>query len=282
MIPGFWGFYKQGGALQGYPFAGNVYYTGTNKPVFGKRTGTIQNAIDLMIARDVLFIGPGSHDEAVVIPAGLADITIIGAGNRGDVGIAPSTTNASALTMTGTSGSSGRVQGVTLVNVGLEGNGTGGGLHVKGNIRRLRAYGCKCEGGAFGVKLESDANGSVADTILEDLELCWTDRGLLIAVSGGGDPVTQTRFKDSLLHNCAVDGLLVDTVQSADLWVHNNKFARLEDGSEPSNSYLSAAVVSTTGQMANNAFACAAASGKIAVAANFIKSGNSYSDGWAA
>lgn len=281
MQPGFWGFLKQGGILQGYPFAGKVWYVGTKAPVFGARANTIQNAVNLMNSRDILFVGPGSHDEAVVIPAGLNLITIIGAGNRGSVGIAPSTSGAKALTITGTSGSSGRNTGITLVNLDLEGNGAGGGLLVKGNIRSTRVYGCKCEGGAYGIRLESDANGSVADTIIDDCELAWTVTALNIAVSGGGDPVTQTRFLNSLLHNYSSRGIYAPTVQTADIWVQDNFFGINEDASLPTNEIISLAVASTTGLISGNKFAIATnAVAKFAIAAGVLWSANATEAGW--
>lgn len=272
---------ESGVLMGGYPFARNHYYVGSAAPLtVVNRPDTIQDAINLMIAKDILHLGPGSYDEAVVIPAGLADITIIGEGNRGDIGIAPSATDATALKMTGTSGSSGRVQGVTLINVGCEGNGTGGGLHVKGNIRRLRVIGCKCEGGAFGIKLESDANGSVADTILDDIELAWTTIALHLAVSGGGDPVTQTRLINSLLHNYVTGGVSALNTFAKDLWIQNNMFANQEDATKPT-TYINAAIASTTGFVSGNHFANTTNQAAVlAIAAGVIWGPNGTEAGW--
>jgi hypothetical protein len=279
-IPGVWNSLRRGaynGAAIGYPFAGRSYYVGAGAPVgVGiERVNTIQDAVNLMIAKDVLTLGPGSYDEAVVIPVGLDNITIMGAGNRGDIGIAPAATDAIALVIEGSAAN--RTQGITLINVGLEGNGDGGGLHVLGNIRRIRAYGCKFEGGAFAVKLESSAAGSIGDTIFDDVELAWTTKAFLLTVSGGGDPVTQTLLKNSLLHNYSSHGVDVDATFAADLWIVNNDFMDQEDGSEPSAFYVDAAEAGTTGGLYNNRIPDVTA--KISVAAGVERVGNNYQDG---
>lgn len=276
MIPGFWGFIK-GGILQGYPFASSVYYVGSGAPIFAKRVDTIDKALDVMRDRDVLFLGPGSHDEAVTVPVGLDNITIIGAGNKGDVSIAPSAANGIAMVIEGTTT---RTQGITLINVGMEGKGTGGGLHVKGNIRRIRVQGCKCEGGAFGIKLESNASGAIGDTIIEDCELAWATTALHLLASGGGDPVTQTYLRNCLLHGFTADGVLTSGTFAADLWIVKNIFARQENGTEPTQ-YLDIDDAGTTGFVAENSFATPTnATGKLAIASGVIWGPNGTEAGW--
>lgn len=277
-----WGQLKAGAASGvlsgGYPFAGNIYYVGANAPIFGKRAETVQDMLNLMTDRDVGFLGPGSYNEALVWPVGLDNVTLIGAGNRGDVSIAPSASNAIALVIEGTAT---RTQGVTLANIGLEGNGTGGGLHVKGNIRRMRFLNSKFEGGAFAVKLESNAAGAIGDTILDDVELCWATTALHLRVTGGGNPVTQTRLRNSLLHNYSSRGVFAADTFAADLWITKNIFARQEDGTEPTNQYISASIAGTTGFVAENSFATPTnAVAKLAVAAGVIWGPNGTEAGW--
>lgn len=281
----YWPTLKEGAASAilsaGYPFAGNAYYVGPNAPIFGNRIPTIQEAVNLMVERDILFIGPGEYDEAVVIPIGLDKITIMGAGNVGEIFIAPSAADSIAMLIEGSAAN--RTSDITLVNVGLEGDGTGGGLHVKGNIRRVRVQSCKCEGGAFAIKLESTiAAGFVADTIIENCELTFTETALHMLASGGGDPVTQTRLLDCLLDNFSSRGVHVDASPVADLWIHGNRFCRQEDDSEPTNEYILADVANSTGNIAGNSFPANAASAKIVLAAGVRRCGNSYTDGWAA
>ena len=233
------------------------------------RYATIQAAVNAATAGDTIFIAPGSYDEAVTISKG---IILVGVGRRGVVAIAPSATNATALTVTG--------DNVTIMNVGLEGDGTGGGLHLEGDVDRFRAYSSKIEGGAFAVKLESTAAGAVSDTRFEDCELCWTGKCFHFVVSGGGDPVTQTRIHNCHLHNYTTAGIHVDTVHTADLWVVNNVFARQEDGTEPTD-YILANIASTTGFVAGNQFATATnATGVLTIASGVIWGPNGTEAGW--
>lgn len=278
MIPGFWRAYKTGGILEGFPFANKVFYVGSGAPVFGRHADTVQAALDNLVDRDILFLGPGSYDEQVVWPVGLDNVTVIGAGNRGDVAIAPSGTNKTALKIEGTAT---RTQGITLINVGLEGDGTGGGLHVLGNIRRMRFMGCKFEGGAFAAQLQSNAAGAIGDTIFDDVELAWATDALLIAVTGGGDPVTQTYLRNSLLHNYSSRGVRVTDTFASDLWIQKNVFARQENGTQPTNEYIKADIASTTGFVSENSFATPTnAIAKLAIAAGVIWGPNGTEAGW--
>lgn len=231
---------------------------------------TIAAAITAASTGDTIYIAAGSYDEEVTIAK--AGLTLVGAANRGSVGIAPTATNATAMTI--------NANGVTLVNVGCEGDGTGGGLHVEGNIRRFRAFGCKIEGGTFAAKLESTAAGSVGDTRFEDCEFAWTGTALHFVVSGAGDPVTQTYLRNCLFHNYTAAGINVDTVHTADLWVEDCFFARQEDGTEPTD-YVLASVASTTGFFSGNRFATATnAAAVLTIAAGVIWAANATEAGW--
>jgi hypothetical protein len=278
-----WSALQQGAAsgvlAGGYPFARNNWYVGELSPVFGKRVNTIQEMLDIMESGDIGFIGPGSYDEAVVTPVGLTNVALFGAGSPGSVAIVPSTANAVPLTIIGDSDN--RTQGIRVVNIGCETNGTGTGLLVKGNIRRVLVQNCKLEGGSVALNLQSDAEGSVADCKLIENELCWTATALLLSVSGGGDPVTQTLVMKNLLHNYTARGLYVPTVHSADLWVLENMFNNQEDGSDPSDEYLSAAVANTTGSVVGNFFANPTNQAtRLAIAAGVIWGPNGTEAGW--
>ncbi|MGH9979292.1 MAG: hypothetical protein ACRD8Z_26185, partial [Nitrososphaeraceae archaeon] len=117
MVPGFWRAYKQGGILEGFPFADKVFYVGAGAPRYARQATTIQAALNNLADRDTLMIGPGSYDEEVVWPIGLSNVTVIGAGNRGDVSIAPSGSNKTALKI---EGNATRTEGITLINIGCE------------------------------------------------------------------------------------------------------------------------------------------------------------------
>lgn len=233
------------------------------------RYSTVQAAVDGADAGDTIFIAPGSYDEAVTVSKGLI---LVGVGRRGVIAIAPSATNATALTVTG--------DNVTIMNLGCEGDGTGSGLHLQGDVDRFRAYGSKIEGGASAVKLESTAAGAVSDTRFVDCEFCWSGKGIHFVVSGGGDPVTQTRVDGCLFHNLTTAGIHVDTTHTADLWVTNSVFANQEDGTAPTD-YILASVASTTGFVSGNHFATATnAAGVLTIATGVIWGPNGTEAGW--
>lgn len=223
---------------------------------FGKvrvvRAGeSIQTAINAMAAGDTLYIEPGDYDEAISIVTD--NLTLIGIGSRGAVAIAPSAANGIAVLIDGT-GAGGRVEEVTLINIGGEGKGTGGGLHVKGNIRRLRFAGCKFEGGTFGAKFESTANGSVGDVIADDCEFAWTTSGVHITASGGGDPVTNLWLRHCTWHDCSAEWILSDVAHTTGLQVLAGVFAKEEDASAPVAGQIDVAVASSEGIFADCIF----------------------------
>lgn len=235
---------------------------------------TIQAAIDAAAAGDIILIEPGDYNEALSVTKD--NLTFIGLGPPGSVAVAPSAANAVAWTIDGT-GAGGRVEEVALYNVGGEGNGTGGGLHLKGNIRRFRAQDCKFEGGAFGAKLESTGADplTVADTRFENCEFSWTTTGLHLSVTGAGDPVTQTFLRGCLFHNCSSEWILSDGAFTTGLWVRGCVFAREEDASAPVAGQLDVAVAGSEGIFANNYFALATmASATLVIAAGILWVGN--------
>lgn len=238
---------------------------------FDHPLATIQAAVNAASARDVIFIAPGNYDEAVTL-TGKDDLVLIGGGGRGNVAIAPSASNAIALTIEGTSAN--RAQDITLINVGCEGNGTGGGLYLKGNIRRVRAYQCKLEGGAFAAKVESTAAGSVGDVWLDDVELAWATDGLILKTSGGGDPVTNLALRRSLIHNITTDCVRGEGTYQTNIQVYDNVFDNSEAGTQPTQ-FIDLAVASTTGIVTRNSFATTViASTKFAIASGVLWVGN--------
>lgn len=236
---------------------------------------TIQSVINAASAGDVIYIDAGDYDEAVTITTD--NLTLVGIGSRGAVAIAPSAANAKAITIDGTAS---RIEEVTLVNIGGEGNGTGGGLHVKANIRRLRFAGCKFEGGVFGAKLESTAAGSVGDVIFDDVEFAWTTTGLHLTASGGGDPVTNVQVRRSLFHNNTGRCILSDVAHTTDLTVSDCIFAGDEAAAAPTNEFVKVDVASTSGLFARNSFYLATmAVAKLAIAAGVLWVGNTTEAG---
>lgn len=197
---------------------------------------TIQAAVDAATANDKIIIAPGEYDEIVSIPVTKSKLTIVGAGGRGSVFIAPSTANARAFTCRGTD--------VSMFNVGCEGDGTGGGALILG--RRFRGISCKFEGGEDALivgpdaaaDVTADGDGDGSDQIYDDCEIAWASNGIVIRGSDYG-AVTQARFRRCWSHDCT-DHLIDRTGAGAtasilfrdlDIWMH--RFLRNEDGTAP-------------------------------------------------
>lgn len=211
---------------------------------------TIQSVLNAAVAGDIIAIEPGSYPEALSIVKD--NLTLYGLGGRGQVALAPAAAVA-AIVVDGT-GAGGRVEGVTLINVGGEGNGVGGGLHVKGNIRRIRFHRSKFEGGTFGAKLESTGAGAVGDVHFDDCEFAWTTRGLHITTSGGGDPVTNLWVREGMFHNCSAKWIFSDVAHTTGLLVKKCSFAKEEDASAPAAAQLDVAVANSEGLFDRNSF----------------------------
>ena len=264
------------GAVLGATSGSTYFVDGTNGSdtndglSWERSFATIGEALTTASAGDKIYIASGSYDESVTVAT--ANLTLIGSGNRGSVAIAPTASNPTALTI--------NADDVTIYNIGCEGDGTGGGIHLEGDVDRFRAYECKLEGGAFAAKLESTASGAVSDTRFEDCEFAWTTTAVHFVVSGGGDPVTQTYLKKCLLHNYSTAGINVDTTHTADLWVEDCTFGRQEDGTEPTD-YVLANVASTTGFFTGNRFATATNdTAVLTIAAGVIWAANATEAGW--
>lgn len=232
---------------------------------YDKLYTTIQAAVDAANAGDTILIAPGSYDEALTVSE--SNIVLYGCGNLGAVSVVPSATNATAIKVQGTAT---RTSDVTFVNVGAESNGTGIGFHVLGNTRRIRAYGCKFEGGTDALKLESDATGSVGDCSFDHVEVCWATNGLHFTASGGGDPVTQTMLRDCFFHNIVTDVVKTSVSHSADIWLINPVMANNEDGTQPTQ-FLDIDEASTTGFITGGRYSTTLYStAKFAIAAGVI------------
>lgn len=249
-------------------------------PVFD----SIQDAIDAAVSGrgDVIYIAPGDYAEAVVIGPAMTDLKLIGLGSRGAVAIVPTGTNPTALLIDGTAGAANRTSDIEIINIGCEASGTGIGCHIRGNIRRIRLYGCKLESGGAGtaLRIQSLAAGAPADNAFYDVELAWSATAAHIQVTGGGDPVTQTYFEGGWAHNFTSRGIHVDTVHTTDLKLRRFEFGRLENDTEPTNEYILADVASSTGLISDCTFPAAQASGKISLATGVRRAGNRYTDGW--
>jgi hypothetical protein len=273
MIPGYWGFLKQGGVLQGYPYAKSVWYVGRSAPVFGRRVETLADLFNIAKPGDVAFLGPGAYTEGnLVIPATLENFTLIGAGNRGSVFIEPATAADEGLQVL--------ADGVTLVNIGVADGGSGDyGLSIGSadvSPDRFRAYGCKFEGSAVAARLYG-----AGDVLLEDCEFAWAAVGLQLRSNNNGF-VTQAFIQQCRFHNnadaCLSQFANAQQVNNLQLW--NNIFDQLEDGTEPTD-FILLQDNGNTGIIAGNQFAIATnATAKLTIGTGLMWGPNGTEAGW--
>lgn len=160
---------------------------------------TVAKALTVASAGDTIALAPGDYSEAALtIARALRGLTIIGHSGRGGSAIATSTSNGTCLTNL--------ANDVTLINVGLAGDGTGGGLTNYGD--RLRCYGCKIEGGTWPLiltlgtvaQIAALTHGKGADVLIDDCEFCWADNAVRLVATDYG-AVTQAEFRNCKFHN---------------------------------------------------------------------------------
>lgn len=205
---------------------------------------TVQRAVNLASPGDVILVGPGEYDEAVTISrtggitGALSNLTIYGYGNRGAAFIAPSTTNAVGVTN--------HADDVTIINVGLDGDGTGAGLINTGS--RLRVYGCKLEGDDIACQMTlgtvaqeaAGTRGVGADCLFDqNCEFAWATQGLLITCTDYG-AVTELQIANSNFHDhsaASIDESVGSGGSAAVLFqglrINNCVFNDIQDGTAP-------------------------------------------------
>lgn len=252
----------------------------------GTSFATIGKAIVSAGPGDTIVVSPGSYDEAVVIPRGKGPLTIVGLGNKGDVGISPSAANAVALTND--------ADDVTLQNLDLNANGTGKAFVNTGS--RLRAYGCKFEnddgtGECAQMTIQTVAQraagtkGNGADCRLEGCEFAWAADGVEIVCTDQG-AVTELQIVDCWFHD--MDGHHIkETVGSggaagvmyASLLLQGNTHSRNEAGVAPTDYVLLDGDNANSGTVAGCLFPEALAGGKVLLSTKLISVGNFFTDG---
>lgn len=285
--PGFWSAINSG-ALNGsgsnlYPFARNAWFVGDFTPQFAfKRAGSIEELLALMTTGDVAYIGPkydstganivGYQEGNLVIPATLKNITLIGAANRGEVFIEPSTSGDEGLQILS--------DGVTLVNIGVADGGTGDwGLSVGSQTvspDRFRAYGCKFEGSTIAARL-----WGAGDVLIQDCEFAWANTGLQMKANDIGFN-TQIFIQNSRFHNnataCMSQDAASQVVNNLQFW--NNIMDQLEDGTEPTD-FILLSDNGNTGIIAGNQFAIATNdTAKLTIGTGLMWGPNGTEAGW--
>ncbi len=116
---------------------------------------TITQAIAVAEKYDTIFLDPGDYDETVTISRSstVSDVSIVGLGGRGAAIIEPSTSNADGLVN--------HMDGLSLHNLTIKGNGTGTALENTGS--RLRVTECKLGvTGALSVDLTEGTTAQIA------------------------------------------------------------------------------------------------------------------------
>ncbi len=162
-----------------------------------RRYTTIQAAITAASNGDQIFVDPGEYAENVTIPHTKQNLMLVGMGGRGSVAIQALTDGVAITNM---------ARDITLVNIGGEGDGTGGGIKTYG--RRFRAYGCKFEGGAIAAEFTLGTDAQITagthdkgdDTLCEDCEFAYAALGVKFTATDYG-ALTQNFFKKSYFHS---------------------------------------------------------------------------------
>ena len=234
---------------------------------------TMAKALTKAGSNDTVYMLPGQSEEAALtIAATQKKLAIIGLGGRGAAYIKTSTANGTTLTN--------HADDVTLVNVGLEGIGTGGGLLNTG--QRLRAYASKIEGGSLALDLSmgtvaqiaAATRGKGADLLFDDCEIAWATTGVKLTGTDYG-AVTQARFRRCLFHNLSAASFEEATgasgeasIRFRDLEVSDSTFMGMEDGTAPTAYMLLNDNNSNTGLVTRSSFPTALAGGLNLVSTN--------------
>ena len=221
--------YASGVLDMGYPFARNVRYVGSNAPTGVTAYNTIADAIAALIAGDLLILGPQAFAEGN-LSISVANVTIIGMGNRGACYIEPSGANDEGLQIL--------ADDVTLINVGVAKGASGDYALAVGSQTvspdRFRAYGCKIEGDGVACKL-----WGCGDILFEDCEFAWCGTAIQLASNDIGF-VTQTYIRKCRFHNFVDVGIghVAAAQQVNNLNVEDCVFEEQEDGTAPTDFIL--------------------------------------------
>ena len=226
-----------------------------------KVKGDVQNVIHLMPRKhdvDHKWVG---YDEAMTILRTTPNLILIGEGPRGAVGFAPTATDAVAGEV--------RADDVEIRNVGFDAQSASAAHALRVYGSRFRAYQCKIEDGVAAVIIgpgtvaqeAAETHGKGGDCLFDDCEFCWATNGLRLQSSDYG-AVTQLKVQNCLFHNITTDILDENDVGAIgsvrDLWFCHNILGNSEDGTKPTN-YVNLAAAGSTGLIAYNILACAAA-----------------------
>lgn len=246
---------------------------------------TLAGALAVAVSGDTILVLPGSYPSTgATVPVGLNQLTILGVGPQGSA-IFTAATNGTTLTVHG--------DDVTIQNVSLVGNGTGGSLIVSGS--RFRAVKCLFKTGALGVNIipgttaqqgsTPPTRGAAVDGIYDTCEFAGPTTCVALTGTSGGAADLQ-RFRNCQFHSFAT-AALTEVVGSGGaaaathsrLEVTGCYFGRKTDGTEPTNYILLNGNNANFGVIQNCQFPTALAGGKNLVSTLDLFVGNFMTGG---
>jgi hypothetical protein len=247
---------------------------------------SLQSAIDLTAPGDTIYIGPGVYDESVIIPAGLAGLSIIGVGPTGSIEFAPSDLHASSIINNS--------DNVLLQNVKMTCPDTTSSVALTNTGAGFRCMGCVMQGGAMqvlqgpGTVTEINAlyptAGTGNDAIYYDCVLQNGPSGVTLQGTDYGPPssvvfascrflkLTSSAFEEKNLLGSPAS-------QFRNLLIKDCTFEPAEDGTEPTAYILLDDDNGNSGMVTGCHFTVALNSGKNLVSTKVIWVGNFHPAG---
>jgi len=248
---------------------------------------TVQQAIDTAVAGDTIIVAPGAYAGALTVAIAQSNLTIIGAGARGSV----------QFTSTGaTTNLTNEAPRLTLINITLSGDETGGSIGLLNRGRGLRYFTGRilnvatCAKFTLGTPTQVTAgtHSDGSDTLCEDVEFSWATNGIdLVGVTdaGVGDfGTTQNYFRRCVFHNLSAAAVtetpLGEAAQSfRDLELSDCIFRRVEAGTEPTKYLDLDDDNANSGIVTRCSFPTALTGGKNLVSTAVIWTGNYHTSG---
>jgi len=204
-------------------------------------------------AYDFIHVAPNNgaaYVESAVLNVNVRGLTIIGEGPIASVWVQPSTAGVAGCKISASE--------VTFQNFGAEANVTGAyGLEVQDAIEEFRAFYSKFGGG--GGVLDAVRLKGAGPVVLDHCEFAWAGYGVRFEGGLTSFP-TQIVINKCRFHNLSLSHLFRTIGQGTvvkNLQHINNIHDNMEDGTEPSDSFIRLNIAISTGLIAGNQFATA-------------------------
>ena len=205
-------------------------------------------------AYDFIHVAPNNgaaYVESAVLDVSVRGLTFIGEGPIASVWVQPSTAGVAGVKVSASE--------VTFQNFGAEANVTGAyGLDIEDAVEEFRAFYSKFGGG--GGVLDAVRLTGAGPVLLDHCEFAWAGYG--VEFKGGLTSwPTQIVINKCRFHNLSVSHLFRSTVGGGALLKnlqHTNNFHdNMENGTEPSDSFIRLSKATSTGLITGNQFATA-------------------------